>query len=255
MNSDKPKSLKDYNVNKIYNGMKSLLAIASVATVISQKPANAIGGGNLEEVNVKLADYGLPPMLFVPPGFAPVVSEFGRGNAKDVIPKNPIVVQFSAPKLWVVEKTTVNNNGESGKIAANDYIKGDSAYLFIVPLSEAGGAKLSIDSKQLYQKILLKATNQKGDVTEAFKINQIKPGVVGVDGQNYFIVDFEYKINTEAGFLISRKGVASLTSVGSDIQALISVTTDKRYKTLEENIRDIAASFRVYKLNSGIFAS
>jgi hypothetical protein len=80
----------------------------------------------------------------------------------------------------------------------------------------------------------------------------------------------------EAGFLIGRKGVVSLTSVGNDIQvypphpllgdcpprpylpitplthplgavaglvvrqALVSVTTDKRYKNLERDLRDIA---------------
>jgi hypothetical protein len=41
-------------------------------------------------------------------------------------------------------------------------------------------------------------------------------------------VDFAYKINTEAGFVIGRKGVASLTSVGSNVQMLVTVTTDQR---------------------------
>ena len=35
----------------------------------------------------------------------------------------------------------------------------------------------------------------------------------------------------------------------------MSVTTDKRYKTLEGTLRDIAGSFRVYKLKSGVFAA
>ena len=47
---------------------------------------------------------------------------------------NPIVVQFCHPSLWVEAKTSVNNNGEAGTISANDYIKGDSAFLFVKPL-------------------------------------------------------------------------------------------------------------------------
>ena len=59
----------------------------------------------------------------------------------------------------------------------------------------------------------------------------------------------------QAGFLIGRKGVVSLTSVGPYIQALVCVSTDKRYKNLEGALRDMANSFRVYKLKSGIFST
>ena len=64
-----------------------------------------------------------------------------------------------------------------------------------------------------------------------------------------------YQLNTEAGFLIARKGIASLTSVGPQVQALIAVTTDKRYRDLQVVLRDICATFRVSKLNSGIFTT
>ncbi len=80
-------------------------------------------------------------------------------------------------------------------------------------------------------------------------------GPIGVDGQPYYLADIVYTINTEAGFLIGRKGVASLTTVGPYIQGLVCVSTDKRYKSLEGTLRDMAASFRVYKLKSGIFST
>lgn len=51
-------------------------------------------------------------------GFAPVVSEYGRGNIKEKI-TNPILVQFSKPQSWIVSTTSVNNNGEAGTISAN----------------------------------------------------------------------------------------------------------------------------------------
>ena len=54
--------------------------------------------------------------------------------------------------------------------------------------------------------------------------------------------------------MIERRGVASVTSVGPALEGLVTVTTSKRYKNLEPTVRAIADSFRVYPLNSGIFA-
>ena len=100
--------------------------------------------GSLEDANTKLQGYGLPPLLFVPPGFQTIVSEYGRGNAKEKI-ENPIVVQFCAPNLWIAKKTSVNKNGESGTISAGDYAKGDSAFLFTEP--QQAGQSVSVDNK------------------------------------------------------------------------------------------------------------
>ena len=86
-----------------------------------------------------------------------------------------------------------------------------------------------------------------------FKITNIKPGPVG--DQQYITADYTYDLNTEAGFIIGRKGVASLTSVGGDIQCMITASTDKRYKTIEPLLRNICDTFRVYKLQSGVFSS
>lgn len=229
---------------------KMVLSFAAFSAVLSQKPKNALAG-SLEDANNKLVNYGLPPILFVPPGFQPIVSEFGRGNAKAAI-ENPILVQFCAPNVWIVKRTSVNNNGESGTISANDYQKGDSAFLFTAPI--ASSSALSVTNKQFINELVQKSLSQKGDALESFKVEKVYPGAKGVDGREYILADVKYAINTEAGFLINRKGVVSLTAVGSQVQALVSVTTDKRWKTLEGSIRDIANTFRVYKLESGIFA-
>ena len=77
----------------------------------------------------------------------------------------------------------------------------------------------------------------------------------------FFLLISSYQLNTEAGFLVSRRGVLSITNVGDGyLQGLIAVTTDKRWGTaakpgLESQLRTIADSFKVYRLKSGIFAS
>ena len=224
---------------------RASVGLAALSTVLLQGPGTAARAMSLEDANTKLLNYKLPPVLFVPPGFQVIVSEFGRGNSKEPI-TNPILVQFCAPNLWLTKTTNVNSNGEAGTISAGDYIKGDSAFLFTAP-GGVPGDKAGID------KLIQKSLSQKGDGLESFKVTKIAPGAKGVDGREYTIADISYQINTEAGFLIGRKGVVSLTSVGSQVQILVSVTTDKRYKQLEASLRDIANSYRVYKLDSGVF--
>lgn len=119
------------------------LSAAAVSAMLLLQPRLALAG-SLEDANVKLTSYGLPPLLFVPPGFQTIVSEYGRGSAKEKI-ENPIVVQFCAPNLWIAKKTSVNKNGESGTISAGDYAKGDSAFLFTEP--QQAGQSLSTDNK------------------------------------------------------------------------------------------------------------
>lgn len=217
------------------------------------QPTQAMAFGKLEEANTKLTTYSLPPIIFVPPGFSPLVSEFGRGNIKEKM-VNPLLVQFCHPQLWVEAVTSYNNNGEAGTISANDYIKGDSSFFFFRPLAE--GTSLSIGSKEVIKEFLLKSLSQKGDPVETFKLVSVKQGNKGVDGQvrglihsiyitvykaklnnfklrqidnfasmkcmqEYLTAEIAYTINTEAGFLIGRKGVVSLTSVGPFIQGLV----------------------------------
>jgi len=248
-----PSSPRDDVVKSARSALRTfglLSTVSSLGLTSLVKPARAFGA--LDNANKKLGDYGLPPVLFVPNGFSPLVSEFGRGNSREKM-ENPILVQFSHPSLWVVATTTVNTNGEAGTISANDYIKGDSAFLYTMPLSS--GESLSVDNKALITKFITKSLSQKGDPLESFVVGPPRLGPKGVDGLQYVLADINYQLNTEAGFLIGRRGVVSMCSVGPQIQGLVSVTTSKRWKTLEGDIRNIADSFRVYKLNSGIFST
>ena len=165
---------------------------------------------SLSDVNSKLNEYKLPPILYVPSGFNPLVSEYGRGNIKEKM-QNPILVQFFYPSLWVTAKTSVNNNGEAGTISAGQYAKGDSSFLYVQPLTS--GETLDASNKNLISKFILKSLSQKGDPVEDFKVGSIRQGNSGADGTKYILADISYKLNTEAGFLISRQGVVSLTSV------------------------------------------
>jgi len=122
-NNNDISSIKTSVTSSILSLNKVILSLASSSLLlqtINVKPALA---GILDECNTKLNGYGLPPIVYVPSGFTPLVAEIGRGSAKKEI-QNPIVVQFAHPASWVEAKTTVNNNGEAGTISANDYMKG-----------------------------------------------------------------------------------------------------------------------------------
>eukprot|EP01040_Poterioochromonas_malhamensis_P004893 gene4893-5248_t len=241
---------------QVQKGINRFGGMASLAIALGF--AGNANADSLSEANTKLAEYGFPPILFVPSGFSPVVSEFGRGGLTTEM-KNPILVQFASPNLWVVQKTSVNNNGEAGTISTNDYQKGDSAFLYV--LEDPKKEKLTLTSTDLIRKFIKKAVSQKGDLSDNLKIYQIKPGPVGADQTPYYIVDFSYELNTGAGFVIARRGVASITSVGEGfIQGLVAATIDRRWGNakkagLEQTLRSIVDSFRVYRLNSGIFAA
>ena len=145
-------------------------------------------------------------------------------------------------------KTSVNNNVEAGTISANDYMKGDSAFLFTYPL-DGGDGSLSVDNKKLIEKIII-GNHAEGDVTEAFKLSNVRTGTKGVNGQDYIIADIFYKLNTEAGFLISRQGSVAITNVGK--YGKLNCGQHKRFRNgMGDKIGDIINSFRVYKLQSG----
>lgn len=89
--------------------------VSYITTRYNNKPA--LAASSLESANIKLSTYDLPPILFCPQGFSTIVSEYGRGNAKQPM-NDPVIVQFSYPALWVSSTTSVNNNGEAGTISA-----------------------------------------------------------------------------------------------------------------------------------------
>ena len=62
----------------------------------------------------------------------------------------------------------------------------------------------------------------------------------------YYVVEYTYELITGAGFEIARRGVGSVTSVGKSVEAMITASTDIRFKKVESQLNEIAASFRVY---------
>jgi hypothetical protein len=113
-----PQSTQQVLQNTINKHLKSAISILGTTALISSISPNNAFADSLEDANNKLAGYGLPPILYLPPGLSPLVSEYGRGNIRQSM-SNPIVVQFAYPRVWVVQKTSVNNNGEAGTISAN----------------------------------------------------------------------------------------------------------------------------------------
>ena len=49
-----------------------------------------------------------------------------------------------------------------------------------------------------------------------------------------------------AGFTVDRRGVASITAVGKNVQALVAATTAQRWKSLGPDLQTMVESFRVY---------
>jgi len=66
------------------------------------------------------------------------------------------------------------------------------------------------------------------------------------------MAEFTYELLTGAGFVVERKGVGSLTTVGAAAPALITVTTSARYKKLGPALKTVAASFRAFEKSSSI---
>lgn len=175
-----PKLARDTMKQPMQRGLQGAFALSGALMASMIKPEPAFAFGKLEDANTKLGLYELPPIIFVPPGFSPLVSEFGRGNIREKM-TNPLLIQFCHPQLWVEAVTSYNLNGEAGTISANDYIKGDSAFFYFRPLAE--GQVLSVNSKDLIKEFILKSLSQKGDPVETFKIVSVKQGNKGVDGQ------------------------------------------------------------------------
>lgn len=116
--NDVPISSNSFETKKARGTIEKLISITLTVLGVSSLRPSVATADSMETVNQKLTTYGFPPILFVPKGFSPLVSEYGRGNNQEAI-KNPILVQFAYPSLWVVQKTSVNNNGEAGTISAN----------------------------------------------------------------------------------------------------------------------------------------
>ncbi|KAJ1455654.1 hypothetical protein M885DRAFT_519338 [Pelagophyceae sp. CCMP2097] len=204
-------------------------AAACLPFLVAAAPANA---ASLNKVEKALSGLGLPALGELPGGFNALLETYsqGRGN-------KPLLVRFAFPSSWLVVKPSVNTNGESGTISAGDYGKADSASLFVSP--EVG----ELTSREFLNKVVVAGISQRGDNQyQSFKLGKVTPGEKG-----YTLVEYKYELLTGAGFVIERTGVASVTSVGTGSQALITVTTSTRWKKLEDTLKAVANSFRVYE--------
>lgn len=79
---------------------------------------------------------------------------------------------------------------------------------------------------------------------QSFKVIKTEP--VNNEGQDYVLVDFKYELLTGAGFIVDRRGIASITSQGKAVEVLWTATVSQRFKKMEETLRYIARSFRCY---------
>jgi len=81
--------------------------------------------------------------------------------------------------------------------------------------------------KSLLEKAVTKSISQKGDnMYQSFKVIKTEP--VERDGQQYVLVDFKYELLTGAGFIVERRGVASVTSQGKAVEVLWTATISSR---------------------------
>ena len=210
---------------------------AAATTTLAGGPQPALAVGGVGKVNAKLKGYGLPAVSKVPDGMTPILEIYGKGKNRF-----PILVTFNHPLSWVITLPSNDVNGEDGTIQVGDYAKGDTATFFVY--SDKGHAETPL-GKDLVETVLMKCISQKGDnMYENFKVTKLDSFTQ--DGQTYMLADFKYSLLTGAGFVVDRKGVASVTSEGDAVEALWAASTAIRYKKTEQTLRDIVTSFRCY---------
>ena len=213
---------------------------AAVTTTLgTTQPALAVGG--LNKVNAQLKGYGLPTIgqKEVADGMTPLLELYGKGKNRF-----PILVQFNHPLSWVITLPSNDVNGEDGTVQVGDYAKGDTATFYVY--DSAGHVPNGEMSKATVEAVLQGCISQKGaNMYENFKVTKLD-SLTAADGQVYVQADFKYSLLTGAGFVVDRKGVASLTSQGPAVETLWAASTAIRYKKTEQTLRDIVASFRCY---------
>lgn len=217
-------------------------ALAALA-VVKQQPA---GAASLSKANTVLSEYGLPPILSVPDGFSPLVEVYGKASGADRRgTRDPLLVQFVYPSLWIVTRPNVDKNGEAGTLSAGDYQKGDNAALYVANAPDNG--KLDDQPDSFFADTCEGALRQKGDNQyQTFKFVKRTKGPTGPNGAQYYVAEFKYELYTGAGFVVERHGLASITQVGKSVQALVTATTAQRWKKLKGDLQTMVESFRVY---------
>ena len=235
-------------------------AAAVLALAGHSNPAHAdVKGANEgiprgeRDISDYLARMGLPRLPKSPDGCSPLIEYVGFAppanidgqKTKNRAYSTPLLVRFFFPNGWLVEYPSLTDNGEAGKVAAQNYQKGDSADLVSAKLP--GGANVAELDKGFYKTLL--TSQMSNDVYEDMKIKKVRP-LSTADGAQLAIIDFTYTLNTRAGFAIGRKGVAAATAVSGAAVAISFTTTETRYKGLEDQFRNCADSFRAYAVKA-----
>lgn len=240
----------------------ALSAAATLALLPALEVRAEVKGANQgmprseRDISAFLLGQGLPPLPSVPSGLSPLIQYIGTEKpanidgmkVKERAFSSTLLVRFFYPSGWLVETPTITENGEAGKIAANNYQKGDSADFVAVKLPE--GKKLEELNKEYYKAFL--STQMTNDVYEDIKVKKLKQ-TVAADGTPLVLIDFTYTLLTRAGFSVDRKGVASAMLVNDSVCGVVLATTEQRFKELELNFRQCAESFRAYAVKKPAF--
>jgi len=217
---------------------------AIAATPLAPAPAAA---KSLEEAAAQLATYGVPqiaPKEGPPGGWKIVVEPIGLASDAEYgrfkLGAEPQVVTFNVPPLWVVSVPNIDFNGAAGTVQANDYGKGDSATLYV-------DTKFKGDFNEFGKKDALiamkKALTMKGKgFIEGLKIIKVRDGAPG-----YKILEYDYEIESAAGFSINRNGLASVTQTGDagNLQIFWTGVVTPRWGDMEGTMQKIVDSFRI----------
>lgn len=154
-----------------------------------------------------LVQQGFPPLPVVN-GLSPLVQYIGAAppanidgaKTKERAFTSTLLVKFLYPTGWLVETPTITENGEAGKIAANNYLKGDFADFVAVKLP-AGKTLGTVDKEYLKGFLSSQMTS---DVFEDMKVKKVTR-TKAPDGVDVAYIDFGYTLLTRAGFTVDRK--------------------------------------------------
>jgi len=229
-----------------------LAAQVPLAASADVRGANQGIARNEKDVNRLLASQGFPT-LKVPSGMSPLIGYVGAASpanidgskSKERAFTSCLLVRFVYPSGWLAEYPNIDENGESGVIGANNYVKGDSCNFAAYPLEK--DKKIGDVSKETLKNLLI--AQMSNDVFEDVKIKKAK-AVTQDDGTEMALIDFTYTLLTRAGFTVIRQGLASATVTDNTLVGLVSATTEGRYKELEPLLRQSVASFRAYPVKA-----
>lgn len=63
---DEPSTLREFSLNPLRRVLQTASVLSTSALILAGSP-NSARAGSLEDANEKLSNYGLPPIIFVPP--------------------------------------------------------------------------------------------------------------------------------------------------------------------------------------------